>query len=165
VTAVTEKVKRIDLGQIGNYQLPLASSRVNETDTVVRVPDGLIVAIGGLMQMESSRSNSGFPGANANDVTRTLFSNTADTGRKKELVVLIRPTVIRNSEDWERTTQETMASIEEMAGPRRVVTVAAPAGAPAAPPAKAPAAAPGPATEPAPVPATGAQTIAAAQRR
>jgi MSHA biogenesis protein MshL len=173
VTAVTEKVKRIDLGQIGNYQLPLASSRVNETDTVVRVPDGHIVAIGGLMQMESSRSNSGFPGASTNDLTRTLLSNTADTGRKKELVVLIRPTVIRSSEDWERTTQEAFMSLEESAGPRRVVTVSAPPGTPAAAntaapakvPAAAPTTAPASAAEPAGGPAAGPQTIAAAQRR
>jgi MSHA biogenesis protein MshL len=169
VTTVTEKTKRIDLGQIGNYQLPLASSRVNETDTVVRVPDGHIVAIGGLMQMESSRSNSGFPGASGNDITRTLFSNTADTGRKKELVVLIRPTVIRDNQDWERTTQQALSSIEDPAGPRRVVTVSAPAaaavgaspGAPTAAPVPPPASA---STSPPAAPA-GAQTIAAAQRR
>jgi MSHA biogenesis protein MshL len=173
VTTVTEKTKRIDLGEIGNYKLPLASSRVNETDTVVRVPDGQIVAIGGLMQLESSRNNSGFPGANGNDVTRTLFSNTADIGRKKELVVLIRPTVIRSNDDWERTTQHAIASIEEPAGPRRVVTISAPVGTPVGTPAGAPAGAPAPAAVPAPAaaqpsapaPAAGAQTVAAAQRR
>jgi MSHA biogenesis protein MshL len=114
------------------------------------------------MQMESSRNNSGLPGAGSNDVTRTLLSNTQDTGRKKELVVLIRPTVIRSNEDWERTTQEAMASLEEAAGPRRVVTVAAPAGPAAAAPAV-PATAP--AAGAAPAPAAGPQTIAAAQRR
>ena len=123
VTVVTEKTTNIDLGQIGKYKLPLASSAVNETDTVVRVPDGNIVAIGGLMQMESTRNSSGLPGANGNDVTRTLLSNTADSGRKKELVVLIRPTVIRNADDWERTTQQALAALEEPAGPRRVVTL------------------------------------------
>jgi MSHA biogenesis protein MshL len=163
VTVVTEKTKRIDLGQIGNYKLPLASSSVNETDTVVRVPDGYIVAIGGLMQMESSRNNSGFPGANTNDVTRTLLSNTADTGRKKELVVLIRPTVIRNNDDWERTTQQAVASLEDQAGPRRVVTVSAPTG--ATPPAAVAAPAAGPAATPTSITSADAQTIAATQRR
>jgi MSHA biogenesis protein MshL len=167
VTVVTEKTKRIDLGEIGNYKLPLASSNVNETDTVVRVPDGNIVAIGGLMQMESSRNNSGLPGAGSNDVTRTLLSNTQDTGRKKELVVLIRPTVIRSNEDWERTTQEAIASLEEAAGPRRVVTVAAPAASPAktAPdPAAVPAPSPS-AAQAGPAPTSTPQTVAATQRR
>ena len=117
VTAVTEKTKQIDLGTIGNYRLPLASSSVNETDTVVRVTDGNIVAIGGLKQMQSTRRNSGLPGASDNIFTRTLFSNQADIGRKKELVVLIKPTIIRNVEDWPRTS----AAAEEDSGAKRRV--------------------------------------------
>jgi MSHA biogenesis protein MshL len=121
VTAVTEKTKQIDLGTIGNYRLPLASSSVNETDTVVRVPDGNIVAIGGLMQQESSRSSSGLPGASGNIFTRTLFGNNAGSGRKKELVVLIRPTIIRGADDWRRSTREAGAAIDELEGSRRRV--------------------------------------------
>jgi MSHA biogenesis protein MshL len=128
---VTEKTKQIDLGTIGNYRLPLASSSVNETDTVVRVADGNIVAIGGLMQSESARRNSGLPGSGSNAVTRTLLGNQADSGRKKELVVLIRPTIIRTAEDWERSTRAALDSLEATATPRRVIRLD---GAPAAPP-------------------------------
>ena len=124
VTSVTEKNKQIDLGTIGNYRLPLASSSVNETDTMVRVTDGRIVAIGGLMQVESNRRHSGLPGANENIVSRTLLANTAATGRKKELVVLIKPTIIRGNDDWQRATDQALAVLDE--GPatkRRVITV------------------------------------------
>ncbi len=117
VTAVTEKTKQIDLGTIGNYRLPLASSSVNETDTVVRVTDGNIVAIGGLMQMQSARRSSGVPGAAGNVITRHLFSNQADSGRKKELVVLIKPTIIRNVEDWPQAS----ADADEAPGTKRRV--------------------------------------------
>jgi MSHA biogenesis protein MshL len=123
VTTVTEKTKQIDLGTIGNYRLPLASSSVNETDTVVRVQDGNIVAIGGLMQSESTRRNSGLPGSGDNAVTRTLFGNQADSGRKKELVVLIRPTIIHNADDWERSTRDAMAGIEAAGQTRRVIRI------------------------------------------
>ena len=34
--------------RVGTFSLPLASSSINETDSVVRVRDGNIVAIGGL---------------------------------------------------------------------------------------------------------------------
>jgi MSHA biogenesis protein MshL len=119
VTSVTEKTKQIDLGTIGNYRLPLASSSVNETDTVVRVPDGHIVAIGGLMQSQSQRRSAGLPGSGDNAVTRTLFGNQADSGRKKELVVLIRPTILRNADDWARSTAQAMAGLED--GPRRTI--------------------------------------------
>jgi len=62
VSVVTENAKPIDLGTLGRYTLPLASSAINETDSIVRVRDGEIVAIGGLMQQESSLDRSGVPG-------------------------------------------------------------------------------------------------------
>jgi len=123
VTSVVEKTKQIDLGAIGNYRLPLASSSVNETDTVVRIPDGVIVAIGGLMQMESSRQSSGLPGASGNALTGTLFNNRVNAGRKKELVVLIKPTIIRSSDDWQRLTEQSRAALDDFEGTRRVITL------------------------------------------
>ncbi len=123
VTTVVEKTKQVDLGAIGNYKLPLASSSVNETDTMVRIPNGNIVAIGGLMQMESSRTSSGLPGANSNAVTGTLFNNRANYGRKKELVVLIKPTIIRSTEDWQRTTEQAHNALDDMDTNRRVITL------------------------------------------
>jgi len=123
VTSVVEKTRQIDLGAVGNYKLPLASSSVNETDTVVRVPDGSIVAIGGLMQVQSSRQSSGLPGADSNAFTGTLFNNRVNTGRKRELVVLIRPTVIRSVEDWERITERSRAALDDLDAKRRVITL------------------------------------------
>ena len=114
VTAVTEKTKQIDLGSAGNFRLPLASSSVNETDTLVRVQDGNIVAIGGLMQMESNRRSSGLPGTNDIPVLSTFFGNRANIGRKKEVVVLIKPTIIRTAQDWEAQTRRTRAALDDM---------------------------------------------------
>jgi MSHA biogenesis protein MshL len=114
VTAVTEKTKQIDLGSAGNFRLPLASSSVNETDTLVRVQDGNIVAIGGLMQMESNLRSSGLPGTNDVPFLSTLFGNRANTGRKKEVVVLIKPTIIRTEQDWESQTRRTRAALDDM---------------------------------------------------
>lgn len=121
VTTVTEKTKQIDLGTIGNYRLPLASSSVNETDTVVRVPDGNIVAIGGLMQSETTSRQSGLPGSADHPLSRALLGNQADSGRKKELVVLIRPTILRSAEDWQRSTQAAIAGLEST--PRRTIRI------------------------------------------
>jgi len=121
VTTVTERSKQIDLGSIGSYRLPLASSSVNESDTMVRVTDGSIVAIGGLMQIESSRSTSGLPGTSNVPFFSALFGNRANTGRKKELVVLIKPTIIRTQADWERQNQQARAALDEIEVVRRRV--------------------------------------------
>ncbi|MFT7773200.1 secretin N-terminal domain-containing protein [Roseateles sp.] len=113
VSNVTEKVKQVNLGSVGNFQLPLASASVNESDTVVRIPDGHIVAIGGLMQMEATRRGSGLPGADSNPLTSMLFGNRANNGRKRELVVLIKPSIIRSAEDWEQHNRLVSESLDD----------------------------------------------------
>ena len=124
VTSVTEKTKLIDLGSIGSYKLPVASSSVNESDTMVRIQDGNIVAIGGLMQVESNRRASGLPGSTNVPFLSSLLGNKADSGRKKELVVLIKPTIIRTAEDWEAQTRKSRAALDDMeVGRARVVRV------------------------------------------
>lgn len=114
VTNVTERSKQIDLGLMGNIKLPLASSSVNESDTVVRIQDGNIVAIGGLMQLESSRKASGMPGTADVPFLSSILGNKVNSGRKKELVVLIKPTIIRSAEDWEAQTRRTKAALDDM---------------------------------------------------
>ena len=127
VTTVTEKTKQVDLGSIGSYKLPLASSAVNESDTMVRIQDGNIVAIGGLMQVESNRRASGLPGSTNIPFFSSLLGNKVNSGRKKELVVLIKPTIIRTAEDWEAQTRKSRAALDEMdAGRARVVRVDGP---------------------------------------
>ena len=115
VTTVTEKTKSIDLGSVGLYRLPLASSSVNETDTMVRIQDGNIVAIGGLMQSSSNNTSSGLPGTTTStNPFSLLFGNRANTGGKKELVVLIKPSIIRTAQDWEAQTVRSRAALENM---------------------------------------------------
>ena len=54
VSVVAEKQKNVNLGSLGNFQLPLA---VNESDSVIRVQDGAIVAIGGLMKQQQANNS------------------------------------------------------------------------------------------------------------
>lgn len=114
VTTVTEKTKQIDLGSAGNYTLPIASSSMNETDTLVRIQDGNIVAIGGLMQIETNRKSSGLPGTSDLGFFSNLLGNKANTGRKKEVVVLIKPSIIRTEQDWEAQTRRTRDALDDM---------------------------------------------------
>ncbi len=124
VTQVSEKVKSVDLGTVGSYKLPLASSSVNETDTVVRIPDGAIVAIGGLMQVQSGKRRAGLPGSGFSDFTATLFGTRNQSASKRELVVLIKPTVIRSAQDWDGSNQASQARLEALQDEaRRVIRV------------------------------------------
>lgn len=97
VSVVAEKEKAIDLGTLGSYKLPLATSSINETDSIVRVRDGQIVAIGGLMQQDSITDRNGVPGLSDVPGIGGLFRYKSSSNTKHELVILIKPTVI--SED------------------------------------------------------------------
>jgi MSHA biogenesis protein MshL len=101
VSVVQEKQKVIDLGAtLGTFQLPLASSSVNESDSIVRVRDGNIVAIGGLMTQSQTQDRSQLPGLGNTPGLGMLFGQRAASATKRELVILIKPTVISSDRAW-----------------------------------------------------------------
>lgn len=114
ISVVTENQKVIDLGDLGTYTLPLASSSVNETDSLVRVQDGNIVAIGGLMKQEQSSSGSGLPGASQASGIGWLFGSKGSYLKKRELVILIKPTIIRNESSWKDDLFETQNRVQQL---------------------------------------------------
>ncbi len=111
ISTVTERTKNLDLGTLGAYRLPLASSSVNETDSIVRVRDGQIVAIGGLMQQITSTDRSGMPGISKIPLIGGLFRQSADVNKKRELVILMKPTIIAaDGSTWPEAPQVTPAT-------------------------------------------------------
>ena len=114
ISKVTEKTKTIDLGTLGVYTLPLANSAVNETDSIVRVQDGNVVAIGGLMQHSQSTDANGLPGTTASSGLGLLFGSRDNSRKKSELVVLIKPTIIRNGSSWKEDLVETQERLQQL---------------------------------------------------
>lgn len=82
-------------GTSNSLNLPLASSSISETDSIVRARDGQIVAIGGLMRQAAYDDRSGLPG-----LPKSVFGQTSQTNEKRELVILLKPTVVDNDQDW-----------------------------------------------------------------
>jgi len=102
VSSVTESRREVALGaNIPSIVLPLPKSTVSETDTIVKVTDGNIVAIGGLMSVEYVDNRGGIPGLNI-DLLRTTDRRMV----KKELVILLKPTVIGDDSDWQQDLRE-----------------------------------------------------------
>ena len=104
VSTVVEKEKTINLGALGTYILPLAASSINETDSIVRVQDGNIVAIGGLMRQEQSSDRSQLPGATG--FVSNALGQRSSALRKRELVILIKPTMIDNDRAWTKDIKD-----------------------------------------------------------
>ncbi len=107
VSNVTEKIKEIRLGDLGTYSLPLASSSISETDSVVRLKDGQIVAIGGLMGQTNTDGKNNVPFLGDIPVLGHLFGSTSQVSQKRELVVLIKTTLIRDGKDWNQDMEAT----------------------------------------------------------
>lgn len=105
ISDVKEKQKVVDLGSLGVYKLPLAASSINETDSIVRVKDGSIVAIGGLMRQAVAIDKNGVPILSDAPLVGGLFSQKSTVTSKRELVILIKPTVI--TEDGSGWSSET----------------------------------------------------------
>ena len=100
VSNVAEKQKNIDLGSLGKFQIPLATSSINETDSIVRVLDGQIVAIGGLMSQNQSNDRAQVPGLGNLPVAGNLFGQRSNSLNKRELIILMKPTLIRGDQSW-----------------------------------------------------------------
>jgi MSHA biogenesis protein MshL len=109
VSEVTESTRVVNLGgDIAEIRLPLARSTVSETDTVVRATDGNIVAIGGLMSIDIRDNRNGLPGMSDDNPLR----NTQRSKLKKELVILLKPTIIESELDWQRDVRESRQRME-----------------------------------------------------
>jgi MSHA biogenesis protein MshL len=116
VSSVAERNKVLSLGDLGGtIVLPLASSTVSETDTIVRVRDGAIVAIGGLMKASRSYDRNQLPGAGDIPVAGNLFGSTARATEKSELVILIKPTVINSDAQLDAMRDETLDRLDALA--------------------------------------------------
>jgi MSHA biogenesis protein MshL len=121
VSVVTDKTKTLNLGSLGVITLPLASSNVNESDTIVRVTDGSIVAIGGLMKQNQTEDNASLPGLGDLPLFGTLFSNKRRSMSKSELVILLKTTIIRGEQSWQGQAREVDERVRGMVRPPRPV--------------------------------------------
>jgi len=79
---------------------------VSEIESLLEVADGQTVVIGGLMQDRTSKKTDGVPYLSRLPVVGNLFSFRNDEVKKSELVLFLRPTVIRGA----GTGQEALAT-------------------------------------------------------
>lgn len=114
VSKVSTIEKTVNAGSAGFIVLPLASSVVSETDSIVRGQNGRIVAIGGLMRQSNSDDRSQVPGAGEVPLLGGLFRNTNQISQKRELVILIRPTIVDGDADWEKDLLDSQKRIEDL---------------------------------------------------
>ena len=113
VSAVTQADKSFT-AQGDAFTLPLALSTIQESDNVVRTRSGQVIVIGGLMKEGSTDESAGIPILADIPILGNLFKHKKVTRIKKELVILLKPTVISTAEDWGRAARESQERMREI---------------------------------------------------
>ena len=103
VTEVAEKTKNLNIGN-STYQLPLASSSIRESDSIIKAKSGQIVVIGGLLQNQSDNTTAGVPLLGRMPGLKTLFGQKQYASSKSELVILLQP-IITDDQVWQQQLQ------------------------------------------------------------
>lgn len=114
VHPLVSEVTEVQKNTINNQTLPFASNKISETDSVVKVRDGQIVVIGGLMTDSYSDTRSGVPGASKVPAVGAAFRKGGQESSKRELVIMIKPTVVQGDSAWAEDISATQQRIERM---------------------------------------------------
>jgi len=114
VTSVSSKTVGFNLAGVGAQSVDVAAINVSESDTMVRTTSGNIVVLGGLMQVTLNNGHSGIPGLADAPLIGGAFRNTSDDTVKRELVILIKPTIVDSDKDWVRDIQDSRYRLQHM---------------------------------------------------
>ncbi|MHB1671570.1 MAG: type II secretion system protein GspD, partial [Acidiferrobacter sp.] len=98
------------------FDLPLASSSIQESDSVVRAQSGQVIVIGGLMKEGSTNNNATVPLLGNIPILGNLFKDKKVVRVKKELVILLKPTVVNLGEPWRHELSRAQRQIARITG-------------------------------------------------
>ena len=113
VSTVTERTKTFTANAQA-FSLPLASSAIQESDNVVRAQSSQIVVIGGLMKEASTDDNASVPLLGDIPILGNLFKHRKVTRVKRELVILLKPTIVNTPADWGGEVKDAQERIKKI---------------------------------------------------
>ncbi|WOH35901.1 pilus (MSHA type) biogenesis protein MshL [Thalassotalea fonticola] len=111
VTVTSEQLKSLTFSQ-EDILLPLAKSRVRESDTIVKAKSGEVIVLGGLIESSKSEIESKTPFLGDIPYLGELFTNRSESIVKKELVILLKPVVI-GKETWQDQIKEARSLLQK----------------------------------------------------
>ncbi|MCM2327468.1 MAG: secretin N-terminal domain-containing protein [Lysobacter sp.] len=136
ITTVIDEVQDPNPSLRGSLTQPAIVSKIpvtrtREMESVLRVASGQTAVLGGLMEDTFEGNRSGIPNVSRIPVFGDLFSYRSDFSQKKELVIFLRPVVVRNAStdgdlsayrrylpdtDFFRDTQPALPELERQVG-------------------------------------------------
>ncbi len=110
---VSQEVSDVKQTDSSNLNSPTISTR--RIATTIAVQDNQIIALGGLIRDSETRGRSGVPGLSQIPVLGPiLFGKTSNDSDRTELLVLLKPRVIRTPDDAQAVTDELRAKIRSI---------------------------------------------------
>ncbi len=94
VPVTSELIEPIEYRQVGGGQVGLPVIQVREMSTVVKVKDGEMLVIGGLISSVNEEEGTFVPGTSGIPFFKYLFGYEEKTKRKRELIILLKPRII-----------------------------------------------------------------------
>ena len=114
VSTVSQEDIEIDTGNTtGKLKLPSAASVIRESDSIVRAKNGQVVVIGGLMKDRREEDLNSTPFLGDIPVLGSIFRDTKQAARKIELVILLRPIVVKTG-TWQKQLEHLHSHFKQM---------------------------------------------------
>ncbi len=114
VSEVKDQQKEVKLFG-STMQLPLALSTIREADSIVFARNGQVIVIGGLMQNISRDVDAGTPFLSKVPVLGGLFKQKRQESVKSELVILLKPVVMKAG-NWNQQIEQSADSFRNLRG-------------------------------------------------
>ncbi len=114
VSNVNDKVKSIDISGTTTLKIPLAISTIRESDSIIRARDGQVVVIGGLMQNTIINKEASVPFLGDLPLVGALFRHTQKITKKSELVILVKPIIVKSNQQWNNNIRNTKNNFNEL---------------------------------------------------
>lgn len=114
VSEVSQKTISLTLSGSNSVTLPSALSAIQESDNIVRASSGQIIVIGGLMKEGTTDQNASVPFLGSIPLVGNLFKHKKVSRIKKELVILLKPTVVEGGQAWDELVRESQGRVSQM---------------------------------------------------
>jgi general secretion pathway protein D len=104
-----------DVAETDTSGIDSPTIQTRKISSSIAVQDGQTVALGGLIRQRDTRGRSGIPLLSRIPVIgRLAFGNTNNEGARTELLVLLKPTVVRGVEDARAITEELTRKLQSL---------------------------------------------------
>ena len=113
ISRVVDQEKSITLSD-EELTLPLAFSTVRESDSIVYAQNGEIIVIGGLMTNTLREKVAATPYLSSIPILGELFKHRSQEEVKSELVILLKPIVIDNEDNWSNIINESSSRVKQI---------------------------------------------------